>query len=165
MKASKQLYDQAIKLGLCDKWQGDWKGKSVESLCTMYKRGIQFCIDNDYPSVEFMVAKFRGKTEKYGLYISERFSIRAEQDVYIINGNCTGKIENNGFGVTKVYVRHNSVLKLTASGNSMTYIDMYDNTELNLTILDEAKVTINKYGGIIHGDTDKAKIKLHIQEN
>ena len=165
MRESKQLYKQAVELGLCSEWQNDWSGESIESLCIMYKRGIHFCIEKDYPSVEFMVAKFRGKTEKYGLYISERFSIRAEQDVYIVNGDCTGKIENNGFGVTKVYVRHNSVLNLTASGNSMTYIDMYDNTELDLTILDKAKVTVNKYGGIIHGDTEKAKIKLHIQEN
>jgi hypothetical protein len=165
MRASRQLYDQAIKLGLCSKWQGDWNGESVESLCSMYKRGIQFCIENDYPSVEFMVDKFRGKTEKHGLYISERFSIKAEQDVYILNGNCNGKVENNGWGVTKIYVRHNSVLNLVVRGNSMTYIDMYDNTSLDLTILDKAQVTINKYGGIIHGDTDKAKIKLHIQEN
>jgi hypothetical protein len=42
---------------------------------------------------------------------------------------------------------------------------MYDDTSLDLTISDKAKVTINKYGGIITGDTDKAKIKLHIQEN
>jgi hypothetical protein len=47
----------------------------------------------------------------------------------------------------------------------MTYIDMHDTSELDITILDKAKVTINKYGGIIHGDTDRAKIKLHIQEN
>lgn len=165
MREGKQLYSQAMKLGICDKWQGIWDGSSVESLCSMYKRGIRFCIENDYPDVEFMVTKLRGKTEKHGVFISERFSIQSEQDMYIINGNCNGKIENKGFGVTKICLRHNSVLNLVAKDNSITYIDAHDNTEMNLTILGKAKVVINKYGGIIHGDTDMARIKLHIQEN
>lgn len=165
MKESTVLYQSALKLGLCDKYKDNWKGESVESLCEMYKNGIEFCIDNNYPDVDYLTKHFRGKTEQFGIYINEMFGLHAEQDVYILNGESMGKVVNSGFGVTKIYVRHNSVLNLTARDNSITYIDMYDNTELNLFIQDKAKVVVNKYGGFIHGDIEKARVKLHTVQN
>lgn len=165
MKESITLYNQAVELGLCEDWQKKWDGDNIGSLCNMFKEGIHFCIEKNYPDIDFMVRKFRGKTEQYGVYISEMFSIYAEHLVYVMNGDCMGKIVNNGFTVTKIYVRHNSVLNISARDNSITYIDMHNDTELNLSISDKAKVIVNKYGGVIKGDIDKARVKLHTERN
>jgi hypothetical protein len=165
MNNSTKLYNQAVNLGLCEDWKRDWSGDNIESLCKMFKDGIHFCIEKNYPDIDFMVQKFRGKTERFGVYISEMFSFDADQLIYVLNGNCKGKVINSEYFVTKIYVRHNSDVTLIAKGNSITYVDMYDNSKLNISIHGSAKVVVNKYGGFIQGDIDKARIKLHTEEN
>jgi hypothetical protein len=156
-----KLKQDAIKKGLCKEYNDNWQGETIADLCNMYKKGIHFCIEKNYPNLDYITKHYRGKTEEYGVYINEIFSTYVSQDIYIINGGSIGKIRNNEFNVTKIYLRHTSVLTLNCIDYSITYVDMYDNSEISLNISDKARVIINQYGGVINGDISKARIKYH----
>ena len=52
-RLNSELRGHAVSYGLCTQWQGDWQNnKSQQELIGMYIRGIDFCIEHDYPTVE-----------------------------------------------------------------------------------------------------------------
>lgn len=159
MKESNYLKKTAIKNGLCQDWQNNWDGSNIEALIDMYKRGIDFCIENDYPNIEYMTDKFRGKTEEFGVYINEIFTTNLSHDIYVVNGDSKGNMINNEYGCSKIYIRHNSEINVVCQGNSITFIDMFDNAKLNISMKDNARCIVYRNGCEITGDIDKAKIK------
>lgn len=70
---NKTLLAGAVSLGLCQKWQNDWEGnKSSGELIEMYKRGIDFCVDREWPSCDWILANFeRAELRAKGVFIKE----------------------------------------------------------------------------------------------
>ena len=60
MNVSDELKEKAISLGLCTPWQKRWQNEDKHSLCQMYIKGLDFCIDHDYPSCTYMKKHFDG---------------------------------------------------------------------------------------------------------
>ena len=53
------LRNDARRLGLCDKWFGEWKDNtSKQELINMYKRGIDFAIERRWPAKQFILHHF-----------------------------------------------------------------------------------------------------------
>ena len=48
------LKSEAVSLGLCQEWTSKWNNESKESLVEKYVKGIDFCIEHNYPSLAFM---------------------------------------------------------------------------------------------------------------
>lgn len=60
-RLNSELRGHAVSYGLCTQWQGDWQNnKSQQELIGMYIRGIDFCIEHDYPTVEYIKAILTG---------------------------------------------------------------------------------------------------------
>ena len=58
-RLNSELRGHAVSYGLCTQWQGDWQNnKSQQELIGMYIRGIDFCIEHDYPTVVNVQANF-----------------------------------------------------------------------------------------------------------
>ena len=58
-RLNSELRGHAVSYGLCTQWQGDWQNnKSQQELIGMYIRGIDFCIEHDYPTVEYIKGNF-----------------------------------------------------------------------------------------------------------
>ena len=56
------LRDRARELGLCNQWYKGWKKEeSKQELIDKYIRGIDFCIEHDYPKLDFVRAYFSKK--------------------------------------------------------------------------------------------------------
>ena len=54
-----KLKQRAVQLGLCTQWTSEWESEeSQDMLVKKYKRGIDFCIENNYPNNEFIKANF-----------------------------------------------------------------------------------------------------------
>ena len=54
-----KLREDARRIGLCDEWYGRWKDStSKEELVWLYKRGLDFCIKNRWPSISFIKQHF-----------------------------------------------------------------------------------------------------------
>lgn len=148
MEIVEQLKQDGIEKGLCCLWQMKLKsGLSVAELSDLYIRGIDFCVSEDYPTLDFIRANFKGKCEPYGIYIDDEVSgVNNLKDV-VLNGDCKAMLEYDGFAVSNVYVRHNSQASVNVSENALVTIDAFDNTRLVVAVSgDSAIAFVNLYG-------------------
>ena len=165
MEIGKELAKQAKIKGICEDWYKDLKvTNDTGKLLTMYVKGIDFCLSKDWPDNEYIRAKFKGKMEEFGIHLDEEFNCINNKRVIAL-GKCTGNISNDGYTVSEVFLKHDSVVTIHAKGDSFTMIDMFDNSCLSIAAHDNAKVVINHYGGEITFDKfENAQIKVKEKE-
>lgn len=104
MELVHQIKQDGIAKGLCRLWQMKLKpGLGVDSLAELYIRGIDFCIKNDYPTLDFLRTNFKGKCEDYGVYVDDEVVEKNRKDV-VLNGGCKAMLEYDGFAVSNIYI-------------------------------------------------------------
>jgi len=148
MNVSEELKGQAIGLGLCQQWQSEWDNADKDELLEKYVRGIDFCIEHNYPSLEYMTRNFDGVMQEHGVFVSEEISLY-NPFMTIANGKCTGKVTFGKYGTGRMYIRHDSEIDLIVSGNAKVFVSIYDNAKLNIICTGEAKVYVYKKGGSV----------------
>lgn len=154
MELIDQLKADGISKGLCLAWQRKLKtGMSVEELAQLYIDGIDFCISEDYPTLEFLRDNFKGYCEPYGVFVDDELPLLTNAKALVLNGDCKGMLEYDGYSVSRLYVRHNSECAVIVSDNAIVSIDLFDNAKLHLSVVgSDADVVVNVYG-------DKAAIE------
>ena len=146
MEVIQQLKQDGIAKGLCQPWQNKLRdGVSVKRLVDLYVRGIDFCIKNDYPTLEFIRDNFKGKCEQYGVYIDDSVTEKDRKTI-VLNGDCKAMLEYGGYSVSTVFVRHNSQAAIVASKFANVTIDAFDNSHLVVAVTGKARVSVNLYG-------------------
>lgn len=143
---SEVLKDRAISLGLCSEWTEKWGTPEKEELIKKYIKGIDFCIENDYPGAVLMKSEFDGIMQRYGIFVGEEFYVenRAFVDA---NYHCIGDLRSNGVAQSTIYIRGGSIVNIDASEKSCVRVVIYDDSTVNITTHDLAKVYIYKHGG------------------
>ena len=153
MDIVQKLKQDAIAKGLCDKWKRKFKeNMDIPELVKMYIKGIDFCISNDYPTLEYLRSEIKGKCETYGVFIDDIVQSSNIEDI-VLNGNCKAELDYFGYSVCRIYARHNSEVNIKASENAYLTIDAFDNTILNIEASEKCKVFITQYG--------KAKVNIN----
>lgn len=147
MELVHQIKQDGIAKGLCRLWQMKLKpGLGVDSLAELYIRGIDFCIKNDYPTLDFLRTNFKGKCEDYGVYVDDEVVEKNRKDV-VLNGDCKAMLEYDGFAVSNIYIRHNSKSSVNVGDHAIVTIDIFDNSYLAIAVAGKyAKVLVNVYG-------------------
>ena len=145
---SELLKNQAVGFGLCKEWTAEWGNPNKDELVQKFVRGIDFCIEHNYPSVEFLKENFDGVLQKYGVYAKSEFSVFNEK--FLDVNNSFGSAKNNLHFDTDCYVRNNSELTISAMDSSSFHISIYDNSILNIRCFNNAKVYVYKYGGTVN---------------
>ena len=143
---NKKLRDKAVLNGLCPEWQGDWKeNKSKEDLIEMYKRGIDFCIDHDYPSVKFIKSNFDDSVlNSHGVYIDQEVNLENPDGVIILR-DCTGQVNFDRYSTADIYLIESDV-RINASGFSRVSVNIHD-CKPHLKQSENAKVYAYLHGG------------------
>lgn len=144
-KLNAELRQQAVDFGLCAKWRGDWKSdKSQQELIDMWKKGIDFAIIHDYPSIDFIKANFDRKLLNRNLiFVDESIEIRnAPSGIYVINGECSGTLWFNSWAAATVYVRHNSNVRIIADDFAKVFVRLYDDAAADVIELDGAVIKV-----------------------
>jgi len=138
--------DGTVK-GLCSDWQGKLNdGAGIKRLSELFIRGIDFCISENFPTLEFLRDNFKGKCEPYGIFIDEEVAEKNCQNV-VLNGECHAELTYEGYAVSQVFIRHESKVEIIASGHSFITIDAFDNSFVKITTLSpSASVIVNVYG-------------------
>lgn len=151
---NKELAYEAKKNGICNDWFNLLlKAESKDRLMTMYLKGIDFCLSNEYPPLSFFREHGKGIMEKYGVFLDEPIAVGNSHYVVAL-GTCEGEAQYTGFAVGQVFVKHDSKLTIAASENSFVMVDMFDNTEVLVKASGNAKVCVNRYGGTVQTETE-----------
>lgn len=148
MNKSQLLRSLARKAGLCDKWFSEWKDDETDdSLIQRYIDGIDFCILHDYPSIPVIRSTFSPETlRKHNIILDEHNAVIAHpQPTTVILGDSKAYITPSGYSVSDIYLRHNSVATIRATGHAIVAISVYDNATVNVTATKDAKVRIYKF--------------------
>lgn len=145
---NKILRDRARELGLCDKWYKEWKGSSSkQELIEKFLRGIDFCIKNDYPKKEFIKAYFpNGLLRENGVFVDDKISGTNLHRTVLLGETC-GELKYDGYEVGKVYVRHQSVVKIVACDRARVFVECYDDTKVDAVATDNARIFVYHHGG------------------
>lgn len=146
MNVSEDLRNKAVGLGLCHKWQRLWNTNTdKDELVEMYKRGLDFCIENNYPTNEYMLEHFDGVMQKHGVFVSNFLDLKNVKQV-VLNGECSGYLAYDMYSVGNIYVRHNSKIDIVAKENAKVFVTCYDSAVLDLRTEGRASITVYNYG-------------------
>lgn len=126
MSKSNDLKKQAIGLGLCAQWQGEWGNPTDAQLADKYIKGIDFAIKHDWPSVEYIKAHFdKVLLHDKGIWCDEPVTT-PKRGIMVLNGHCTGVLNFSDWEVVSVYVRHDSNVLINVSKFARVAVSVYD---------------------------------------
>ena len=137
--------------GLCIDWQGKLTDKAgIKRLSELFIRGIDFCISENFPTLEFLWNNFKGKCEPYGIFIDNDNVTGKNQRNVVLNGKCYAELSYDGYTVSQVFIRHESKAEIVASGHSLITIDAFNDSHVKVMTLNQsASVIVNVYGNAI----------------
>ena len=116
------------------------KSKSDAELIALYKRNIDFCLDNDFPEKNLLKG-----FQKAGIYVDESSEVTNTGFVVLL-GKSNASIQLTGYNVMQLFVKNESTANVNVSGNAYAVIDCFDDTDLAVSALDKSKVLVNVYG-------------------
>jgi hypothetical protein len=141
-----QLKEDAMDKGLCRPWQGKFKDDlNMQHLVEMYIKGIDFCIANDFPTLDFLRDNLKGKCEPFGVFIDAEVESKNVSDT-VLNGECKAFLEYDGYSVSRIYARHSTKASINVSDYAVVTIDAFDKADLVVAVGGEAAVYVNLYG-------------------
>jgi len=148
MDVIEQIKRDGQKYNLCRLYQSKLKPDlTVEDLAELYFKGIDFCIMNNYPTVQFMKDNFKGKCEQYGIFVEDRSVNANNLSKVVMIGDCKGQLSYDGFSVSRVFVRHTSETKILVSEYAHVSVDIFDSANVTIVVAGtKAKVLVNIYG-------------------
>lgn len=157
MELTKYIHSVASQAGICADWATYIENaKSKEELMEMYVKGIDFCLEKNFPSNDDLLrlggADFLAN---YGVYVD---AIPKISPFLVLLGSCYGTIEYSDFSVNQLFIKGNSNVNVIATENASLIIDCFDNATLNVTQEDQSNVMVNVYGNAIVTATGNVKI-------
>lgn len=146
MKINKELASIAKKLDICKpSYEMLNKAESKDAMMQMFVKGIDFCLANDFPSVEYLEKHGEGITEKYGVHVNKTVEC-INSPFTVLLGESKAVISNNEYSFSQLFIKHQSSVDIELTDNSFTVIDVFDDSVLIGTASGNSRVLINKYG-------------------
>lgn len=142
-----ELKSAAMGHGLCVPWQQMMDDISdKEMLVRMYLKGIDFCIEHDYPAVKYMEENFKGICEPLGVFVNDIINIENYPKVVAV-GYCAGQLIFDGYTLSQVFVKHQCQLDIVALDHVRVTVDCFDDSFLTVKAKGNAVVTVFRYLG------------------
>lgn len=124
---NEQLKSEAVSLGLCEKWQNDWvSSKTIAQLIEMYKRGIDFCIEREWPSCDWITANASPvELHAQNLYISENnLEVNLDSCVSVVRES-SGRISISRNAVVTLYCHKCQNLTIEVEKGGRLFLHLY----------------------------------------
>lgn len=151
----KKLKSQAEMLGACDKGLDNLEKLNEQELVNRYIHFIEFAIDKNFPSNEFIKENFdRSLLEHNNIYVDSVIERRNARQVVVVQGSSSGVLLYDGYTTADVYVRHNSEITIDCTRMSKVFISVYDNAKVKVLQRDGASVYVYLHGDNCVVDTD-----------
>lgn len=153
MNLSDKMKTEAISLGLCQEWQNEWKdNSSKEEMAKKYIKGLDFCIEHDWPSTKAMKELFGDEVmNRNGIWVDAKGEIPV-MPIMVLNGNCDVDIACRGFDVSTIWVRHNSKARIKVEGFALVRIKVFDGSFVDVSNTSNRSVIVYQYEGCVATD-------------
>lgn len=146
-RLSERMKKEAVWLGLCAQWTEEWgDNASKDEMVRKFVRGLDFCIEHDWPSTKVMKRDFGDVIHNHGVYVDENVECM-DAPMVILNGECVADIRYDGTTTGEVYVRHKSEARIKARGLTRVFINLYDDGEVDVDCDDGCRVFVYRHGG------------------
>ena len=147
MRLNEILKRDGVAKGMCSPYQKELDNQeTVEGLVSLYVKGIRFCVDNDYPTLDFLRKHFKGQCEPFNVFIDDEVMTRNAERI-VLNGECQGTLIYDGFAVARVVARHDTDAKMYVSDRAIVHVDAFDNSRLAIySAGDRVKVRVRQFG-------------------
>ncbi|TAE81918.1 MAG: hypothetical protein EAY81_09415 [Bacteroidetes bacterium] len=147
LKFKKELIAEAVKCEICKPFESKLaEAKSVGELLAMYIAGIDFCLEKNFPSNDFLIKNAGEELVNFGIHIDKEIDLTNPQKAVLL-GKTNANLNYNEFETGEVFVKHNSKANINVGGNAYLVIDCFDNTETSVIAYGDAKVLLNIYKG------------------
>lgn len=161
MHIGKDIAQRAEQFNICQEWKGDLMTiKDKEKLIEMYLKGIDFCIANDFPPLDFIRDHFSGIIEQHGIYLDGDFEVVNPSKIVAL-GKSKGNVMVGGFKASQLYVRHASKVFVRAVDDCFVMVSVYDNASVEVEASNRAKVCLHNFNATVnYHTTGEARVKL-----
>lgn len=141
---SETLKQEAVSLGLCKLWTDAWGDCDQQGLIDKFKKGLDFCLERNWPTPDFIKANFdRDLLHTNLIYVDEHIDLKeAPNGVYVLNGECFGTLWFNSWAAATVYVRHGSNVTIVADDFAKVFVRVYDEADAEVVELGDAVVKV-----------------------
>ena len=150
MELQEKILNEAVANGVCDKFKKELQqeGLSDDQLCMMYHRGLDFCIEHNFPSQEIVQMFDKDVLYRNGIYYDYKGIADTRSHFIVANGE--SDIDLTIDGVVSLYVRDNSVARLRLTRDAFVYVTLRDNATVEIVSRDDdAKAYMSYYSGTI----------------
>lgn len=153
---SKVLKRKAVLNGLCAQWQSEWKASETpDALIDKFKRGIDFCMEKNFPGADFIDSHFdRHTLHKYHIYVNETAEIENVDDDIICVGSCRLTVKMSGFHVGQLYLSGCSTAEVFTSEFSRFPVTVYDEASVDYHNNGYNRQFVYRHGGKVEADGD-----------
>lgn len=127
------LKREAQSLHACHKAMRQWpENGEPQQLIELWKNNIDFALDNDFPAVDFIRDNFdRDLLNENLIFVDEYVDMdMAPSGIYILNGECSGRIRFAPWTAATVYLRHSSKVTVVASDFARLFVRLYDEADV-----------------------------------
>lgn len=164
-KFAKWLAGSAKENGICQEWGDRLAGcndDQIDKMMIMYVKGIDFCMENNWPDLDTVRNHFKGRMEHHGVHCDEECQIKNVQFTVLL-GRCRAAISFDQYSVGEIYVRHETKAEIAISDHSFVRLDVYDKSEVKIIATGNAKISIKNHGDakIEIERSDDAIVKLN----
>lgn len=145
---AKRLAGSAKENGICQEWGDRLAGcndDQIDKMMIMYVKGIDFCMDHDWPDLQTIRDHFKGRMEEHGVHCDEECQI-VNQRFNVLLGRCRAAMTFDRYEVGQIYIRHETTAEIAANDHAFVYIDVYDGAKVKIIASDHAKVCIKNHG-------------------
>lgn len=161
-----EIAKKAHKLGACQQGYRELlSATSKHDLCHSYIKNIDFCLEHNFPSNDYIRKHFKGIMEEQGIYLDDVIELHNLR-MCITLGKTNGRIILSAYSVAEIYAKHQSALNIVAKDNAFVMVDVYDDAVVNVYASDRAQVCVNRHGGkITYNATGDAVVKIMEKSN
>ena len=145
MNIGKEIAIDAKKYGLCAEWYKKMLTVTTyKQLADMYFDGDDWSMEKDFPSLSIL-RQHKGAILPYGLVVdsTEKFDNNFRIAFF---GNSETEISYSDYAVGNVIVRHQSKVKIKASGSSKVFVNLIDEARVEIEATENAEVIVYNYG-------------------
>lgn len=145
---SKYIKMMAMQKGMCQSWENKWKNNMTDAeLADLYIRGLDFCIEQNFPSNEYIVENF-DKTflNKNGIYVNDdNIKVSDLSGIFVVQGESAGEMHFGHYDAATIWVRHESELMIDVHGFAWVFVHVLDDSKVSVYQYGDSNVTIKNH--------------------